>query len=64
MLRSAAKRLHLRLPDCWMVGDKESDVAAAHAAGCRAVRIGGSETAAEATAGDLLHAARIILKEG
>ena len=78
MLRSAAERLHLRLEECWMVGDKESDVAAAHAAGCRAVRIGedvgaadgcrvipvGEDpTTAEHCAVDLAEAARMILEE-
>ncbi len=58
MLLAAAAELDLRLPECWMVGDKESDVRAAHAAGCRAVRVGGGETAADLSARDLLEAAR------
>jgi D-glycero-D-manno-heptose 1,7-bisphosphate phosphatase len=62
MLRAAAQELGLHLPACWMVGDKESDVQAAHAAGCRAVRIGEGDTEAEARAGDLLEAAGVILE--
>jgi D-glycero-D-manno-heptose 1,7-bisphosphate phosphatase len=61
MLRAAAARLGLSLPACWMVGDKESDVRAGYAAGCRAVRIGDGETAAELQARDLREAARLIL---
>lgn len=61
MLLSAAARLQLRLSECWMIGDKESDVAAAHAAGCRAILIGSGNTAAEAAASTLLEAAGILL---
>jgi D-glycero-D-manno-heptose 1,7-bisphosphate phosphatase len=61
MLQSAARELGLRLEECCLVGDKESDVQAAHAAGCRAVKIGGGPTAADALAPDLPTAARRIL---
>jgi D,D-heptose 1,7-bisphosphate phosphatase len=61
MLRSAARDLDLRLNECWMIGDKESDVRAAHAAGVHAIRIGGVETAAEAAAPDLRAAAAWLL---
>jgi D-glycero-D-manno-heptose 1,7-bisphosphate phosphatase len=61
MLRSAAKRMGLDLAACWMVGDKESDVEAAHAVGCRAVRLGAASRRAEVTADDLPAAARLIL---
>jgi len=61
MLRSAAERLGLELADCWMVGDRESDVRAGRAAGCRAVRLGAGPSAAEATAVDLREAVRLIL---
>jgi D-glycero-D-manno-heptose 1,7-bisphosphate phosphatase len=61
MLRSSARDLSLGLEECWMVGDKESDVRAAHAAGARAVRLGPGETAAEISARDLRDAAAEIL---
>jgi D-glycero-D-manno-heptose 1,7-bisphosphate phosphatase len=61
MLLSAAAALGLDLGESWLVGDKESDVEAAHAAGCRAIRIGSGATAAEATAGDLEEAAGLVL---
>jgi D-glycero-D-manno-heptose 1,7-bisphosphate phosphatase len=41
MLLSAAAALGLRLECCWMVGDKESDMEAALAAGCQGVLVGG-----------------------
>lgn len=62
MLRSAAARLGLQLDECWMVGDKESDVSAGHEAGCRAVRIGEGESVAEARAKDLAEAAVVIVR--
>lgn len=61
MLRSAAEALGLDLAACWMIGDKESDVRAGQAAGCRTVRIGPGETAADARANDLVEAARQIM---
>jgi len=61
MLLTAAAELDLDLPACWLVGDQEGDVQAAHAAGCRAVRVGPGETAAEARARDLVGAATAIL---
>jgi histidinol-phosphate phosphatase family protein len=69
MLLAAARELSLRLPECWLVGDRESDVRAARAAGCRAVLLGAegasaAETVAEATAPDLAEAARIITARG
>jgi len=38
LLLRAAERLSLSLPECWMVGDKESDLEAARSAGCRPLR--------------------------
>ena len=62
MLLSAAAALDLDLGASWMIGDKESDVEAAHRAGCRAIRIGDGPTSAEERARDLLAAANLILK--
>jgi len=39
MLLDAAQKLGLDLASSWMLGDTDSDVVAAHAAGCRAVLI-------------------------
>lgn len=61
MLLTAAQDLGLDLGASWMVGDKESDVEAAHAAGCRAILLGEGSTAADASAPDLLQAARVII---
>lgn len=61
MLLTAARTLDLDLARCWMVGDKEGDVQAGHAAGCRAVRLTAGASAAEACARDLLQAAELIL---
>jgi D,D-heptose 1,7-bisphosphate phosphatase len=61
MLRSAARELGLRLEQCWMIGEKESDVEAAHGAGVRAIRLGEGTTQADAAALDLEAAAAIVL---
>lgn len=71
MLASAAERLGLWLPECWMVGDQPSDADAGRAAGCRTLLIGerAGETAvshgrpADFTARGLLQAAWLILGE-
>jgi histidinol-phosphate phosphatase family protein len=48
MLLEAAEKYQLNLVRSWMVGDHESDVQAAHAAGCRAIRVHPTDpTAAE-----------------
>lgn len=60
MLLSAAAEFHLDLQACWMVGDKESDVQAAHQAGCRAILLGSGPTAAERHCTTLLEAAAAI----
>jgi len=39
MLLEAAARHRLDLKNSWLVGDNETDVQAAHAAGCRAIRV-------------------------
>ncbi len=63
MLHSAAETLGFDLPECWMVGDKESDVRAGQAAGCRTVRIGPGATDADFQANDLREATRLIQNE-
>lgn len=64
MLRSAAEAMRLCLAECWLVGDKESDIEAARAAGCRAVLVStplASATQAEAVVADLSTAVARIL---
>jgi len=39
MLRRAEREFELDLPNCWMVGDQESDVQAGRRAGCRTIRV-------------------------
>ena len=39
LLLDAAKDYHLNLEDCYMVGDSQSDIDAAHNAGCKAIVI-------------------------
>lgn len=43
MLLQAAAEHQLRLPDCWMVGDAETDIAAGKSAGCKTALISQSE---------------------
>lgn len=38
LLLRAAERLSLSLPECWMVGDRASDLDAARSAGCKPMR--------------------------
>lgn len=64
MLLAAAQELGLDLRECWMVGDGARDVAAATAAGCRAVRIGAADETGAPVAPDLSHAVRIIVAAG
>ena len=61
--RAAADRRGLRLHRCVLVGDAESDVAAAHAARAAAIRLGtpGTSTAAEAMVADLASAVDLVL---
>jgi D-glycero-D-manno-heptose 1,7-bisphosphate phosphatase len=63
MLMSAARALGLDLASCWLIGDRESDVQAAHRAGCRAVLLGTARTAAELQCATLVEAARAISLE-
>lgn len=71
MLLAAADERGLDLGRSWMVGDRESDIAAGVAAGCRTVLVGGDpgsglraeESAADGHARDLEEAAALILAE-
>ncbi len=64
MLLAAASELGIDCRGSFMVGDKEADVQAGHAAGCRSIRIGAEvETQADYVAGDLVAAAGWIEKQ-
>jgi histidinol-phosphate phosphatase family protein len=64
MLLSAARKLSIDLRRSFVVGDRESDVLAGRAAGCRAVLIGpGPAPEGVLTAPDLAGAADLILAE-
>lgn len=69
MILEAARDLNLDLARSWMIGDRESDVAAGLAAGTRAVLLHGEAsppagaTKAHFVAKDLAQAARFILGE-
>lgn len=65
MLLQAAEELDLDLSRSWMAGDRDSDVRAGRAAGCRTIRIVAAGTTPEGDAGDyqagdLVEAASII----
>lgn len=49
MLFEAAEDLGLDLTSSWMIGDRETDVQAGRAAGCRTVLVSGSASSSEAT---------------
>ena len=66
LLLRAQRELGVDLARSWVIGDKESDVELAHAAGCAAVLIGvpGAPRAdGVAVAPDVLAAARLVLAE-
>lgn len=64
MLENAAKTFEIDKNDCWMVGDKESDVMCGKNFGIKTVRIGKEcATAADFICDDLLSAAKLIIKE-
>lgn len=71
MLHAAAQDLRLDLARSWMVGDQDRDIAAGHAAGCRAILLehddarlaeSRARSAADFVERDALHAAYRILR--
>ena len=71
MLQAAAEDLRIDLSASWMVGDQERDIAAGHAAGCRAILLEPDDarradvraaSAADFVERDALHAAHRILR--
>lgn len=65
MLIDAARDLDIDLRSSWLIGDSESDVAAAHAAGARAVLVAEdvTESAAEAVVATLADAWSFIVSQ-
>ena len=66
MLEKAAKDFHLNLNQCWMIGDKPSDILAGKNAGCKTIHVLTGEeknpiTYADFVAKDLIEAANDIL---
>lgn len=49
MLLTAARRHNIDLTESWMVGDREHDVEAGHAAGCRTILVASGEEPSQAT---------------
>jgi len=47
MFLLASEKHGIDLRDSWMIGDQEHDIVAGHTSGCRCIRVGGEETAAE-----------------
>jgi len=62
ILLKAAKEHGIELSKSWMIGDKESDVFAGKAAGCRTVLIGRKNALADYSAKDLNEAVDYILR--
>lgn len=54
MLLEAAADFHIDLAASWMVGDRESDILAGRAAGCRTALVGAGSFAQDRTVADLL----------
>ena len=64
LLLAAAEDRAVDLERSWMVGDRESDVVAGRAAGCRTILVGGAEGTADVHADDLEEAVGRILDLG
>lgn len=66
LLLEAAERYHIDLSASYMIGDEERDIAAGHAAGCKAIRIGQRaclRTEADAAFSDLYEAVTELTKK-
>lgn len=62
MLLKAAEDLNIDLNQSWMVGDRESDIQAGMAAGCRTALIGTADYSQDVTVGSLEEFANQILR--
>lgn len=62
MILTLAKKYDIKLSDSWMVGDREPDILAGKAAGCRTIKLGAADTPADYTCDRLDQAVDIILK--
>ncbi len=61
MLLQAAADLNIDLSQSWMIGDRENDILAGKAAGCKTALVGDGEFGQDYTAEKLLHAVNEIL---
>lgn len=59
MLLKAAKEHNISLKDSWMIGDKEDDISAGKAAGCKTIKLGKKDSA-DFSATTLIDAVEII----
>jgi D-glycero-D-manno-heptose 1,7-bisphosphate phosphatase len=61
MILSLAAKYSIQLPQSWMIGDRESDVQAGGAAGCRTIKLGQPSPQADFTCDNLDEAVTLIL---
>ena len=62
LLRKAAADFNIDLSQSWMIGDRESDILAGKAAGCRTALIGADDHGQNLTSSSLLEAVEEIMK--
>ncbi|HEX3043244.1 MAG TPA: HAD hydrolase-like protein, partial [Bacillota bacterium] len=58
---SLAAKYPIILPESWMIGDRESDIQAGNAAGCRTIKLGKPSPQADFTCVNLAEAVNFIL---
>jgi D-glycero-D-manno-heptose 1,7-bisphosphate phosphatase len=61
MILALAAKYNIQLAESWMIGDRESDILAGKAAGCRTVKLGEASPAADFNCRHLGEAAAYIL---
>jgi histidinol-phosphate phosphatase family protein len=61
MILGLAEKYSIQLPESWMIGDRESDIVAGKAAGCRTVKLGEADSGANFSCRHLDEAVTYIL---
>ena len=61
MILTLAEKYQIQLAQSWMVGDRESDIQAGKAAGCRTVKLGKASELADFSCDNLAEAVDIII---